>query len=88
MILQDTLRYLDLQPKLTAQEKEELNKDEVTVPNLVGEGLEEAIGILGGMSLSYKATGGAQEENFLIRSQYPKAGAKIEKEGTVYLYNQ
>lgn len=87
-ILQDTLRYLDLQPKLTSEEKEELNKDKVTVPDLVGEGLEEAIGILGGMSLSYKASGGAQDENFIIRSQYPKAGAKIEKEGTVYLYSK
>ena len=88
MILEETLRYLDLQPKLTREEKEELNADQVTVPNLVGEGLEEAIGILGGMSLSYKASGGVQDEDFIIRSQYPKAGKKIDKNGTVYLYNK
>lgn len=88
MILEETLRYLDLQPKLTQEEKEELNADQVTVPNLVGEGLEEAIGILGGMSLSYKASGGVQDEDFIIRSQYPKAGKKIDKNGTVYLYNK
>lgn len=88
MILEDTLRYLDLQPKLTKEEKEELNRDQVTVPDLVGEGLEEAIGILGGLSLNYKASGGAQDKNFVIKDQYPKAGDKINKEGTVYLYRK
>ena len=88
MILEDTLRYMDLQPKLTQEEKKELNREQVTVPNLVGEGLEEAIGILGGLSLNYKASGGTQDEDFLIKDQYPKAGDKINKEGTVYLYRK
>ena len=88
LILEDTLRYLDLQPRLTKKEKEELNKSQVEVPNLVGEGLEEAIGILGGLSLNYKASGGTQDEDFIIKDQYPKAGEKIEKEGTVYLYRK
>lgn len=88
MILEDTLRYMDLQPKLTKAEKEELNKDQVTVPDLTGEGLEEAIGILGGMSLNYKASGGTQDEDFIIKDQYPKAGEKIDKNGTVYLYRK
>lgn len=88
LILEDTLRYLELQPKLTKKEKEELNKDQVVVPDLVGEGLEEAIGILGGLSLKYKASGGVQDESFVIKDQYPKAGEKINKEGTVYLYRK
>lgn len=88
LILEDTLRYMDLQPKLTKEEKEELNKDQVTVPDLVGEGLEEAIGILGGLSLNYEASGGTQDEDFIIQDQYPKAGEKIDKEGTVYLYRK
>lgn len=88
LILEDTLRYLELQPKLTKKEKEELNKDQVVVPDLIGEGLEEAIGILGGRSLNYKASGGAQDEDFVIKDQYPKAGDKINKEGTVYLYRK
>lgn len=88
LILKNTLRYLDLQPKLTREEKNQLNKDQVTVPDLTGEGLEEAIGILGGLSLNYEASGGSRDETFLIRDQYPKAGSKIKKDGTVYLYNQ
>lgn len=88
LILQDTLRYLDLQPKLTKKEKEALNESQVTVPDLRGEGLEEAIGILGGLSLNYKASDGKDDEAFIIKDQYPKAGAKIDKEGTVYLYRK
>lgn len=88
LILEDTLRYLDLQPKLTKEQKEELNADQVTVPDLTGEGLEEAIGILGGLSLNYEASGGTQDEDFIIGDQYPKAGKKIDKEGTVYLYRK
>ena len=88
MILEDTLRYMDLQPQLTKEEKEALNEDQVTVPDLRGEGLEEAIGILGGLSLEYEASGGTQDENFIINDQYPKAGEKIEKGGTVYLYRK
>ena len=48
----------------------------------------EAIGILGGLSLEYEASGGTQDENFIINDQYPKAGEKIEKGGTVYLYRK
>lgn len=88
MILEDTLRYMDLQPQLTKEEKEALNEDQVTVPDLRGEGLEEAVGILGGLSLEYEASGGTQDENFIINDQYPKAGEKIEKGGTVYLYRK
>ncbi|MCB6992195.1 PASTA domain-containing protein [bacterium 210820-DFI.6.37] len=88
LILEDTLRYLDLQPKLTKEQQKELNADQVTVPDLTGEGLEEAIGILGGLSLNYEASGGTQDEDFIIGDQYPKAGEKIDKEGTVYLYRK
>lgn len=88
LILEDTLRYLDLQPKYTEEEKEELSKDQVTVPDLVGEGLEDAIGILGGDGLEYKASGGTQDESFVVQDQYPKAGEKIDRGGTVYLYRK
>lgn len=88
LILEDTLRYLDLQPKYTEAEKEAMNENQVTVPDLTGEGLEEAIGILGGLSLEYEASGGTQDEDFIVQDQYPKAGTKIEKGGTVYLYRK
>lgn len=88
MILEDTLRYLDLQPKYTEEEKKELGENQVEVPDLIGEGLDEAIGILGGEGLEYEASGGTQDNNFIVQDQYPKAGEKIEKGGTVYLYRK
>lgn len=86
-ILEDTLRYMELQPKMTKEETEAANADMVTVPDLVGEGLEEAIGILGGQSLEYEALGADLDREFIIQDQYPKPGKKIEKGGTVRLYN-
>lgn len=87
-ILEDTLRYLELQPQWTKKEKQAQEAKQVTVPDLTGEGLEEAIGILGGRSLKYKVRKGKEDENFIIKDQYPKAGEKMEKEGTVYLYGK
>lgn len=88
MILEDTLRYLDLQPKYTEEEKEEMGDNEVTVPDVVGEGLDEAIGILGGEGLEYEVSAGTLDNDFIVQDQYPKAGSKIEKGGTVYLYRE
>lgn len=88
LILQDTLRYLDLQPKYTEEEKEEMGDNKVTVPDVVGEGLDEAIGILGGEGLEYEVSAGALDNDFIVQDQYPKAGSKIEKGGTVYLYRE
>ncbi len=87
LILQDTLRYLDLQPKYTEEEQEELGDNQVVVPDVVGEGLDDAIGILGGEGLEYEASG-KQDDDFIVQDQYPKAGEKIDKGGTVYLYRK
>ena len=65
-----------------------MNDNQVTVPDVVGEGLDEAIGILGGEGLEYEASGGTLDNDFIVRDQYPKAGQKIEKGGTVYLYRE
>lgn len=88
LILEDTLRYMEIQPKLTKAERKALDEEQVIVPDLKGEGLEEAIGILGGLSLKYKASGGKQNKDFVIQDQYPRAGEKINKGGTVYLYRK
>lgn len=87
MILEDTLRYMELQPKMTAEEAEAANAEKVTVPDLTGEGLEEAIGILGGQSLEYEAPGSDSDREFIIQDQYPKPGKQVEKGTAVRLYN-
>ena len=86
MILQDTLRYLNLQPQYTQAEQRALTTNQVTVPNLKGQGFEQAIGILGGLGLSYQISGGNNHSNFVITDQSPEPGAKIGGGGTVTLY--
>jgi stage V sporulation protein D (sporulation-specific penicillin-binding protein) len=88
LILEDTLRYMDLNPKYTEEEKKEMGNNQVAVPDVIGEGLDEAIGILGGEGLEYEASGGSLDNDFIVRDQYPKPGQKIEKGGTVYLYRE
>ena len=51
------------------------------MPDITGESLSDAIGILGGSSLKYKVQSGNKDKD-----QYPKAGTKVEKNSTVYIY--
>ena len=85
-ILSDTLRYLNVSPDKESQE--EAQEAEVEVPDVVGESVSDAIGILGGASLSYDADeDAAASEDFIVTRQYPAAGTKVKKNSKVYLYN-
>ncbi|MGN0710907.1 MAG: peptidoglycan D,D-transpeptidase FtsI family protein, partial [Anaerovoracaceae bacterium] len=53
MILEDTLRYLNIQPSYTQEEEAQMNSGKTSVPDVTGTGFDEAIGILGGASLTY-----------------------------------
>lgn len=89
MILEDTLRYLNIQPTYNDEEKKEMESGMTTVPDVVNQSLSDAIGILGGASLNYTVSpensGG---EDFTIVDQYPKPGEKMQKGGTVCLYKK
>ena len=84
-IMEDTLRYLNISPDAASQKEDAANK--VEVPDVVGNSVSEAIGILGGASLSYDMDEkAAAQEDFIITRQYPAAGTKIKKGSKVYLY--
>ncbi len=84
-IMEDTLRYLNISPDAASQKEDASNK--VEVPDVVGNSVSEAIGILGGASLSYDMDEeAAAQEDFIITRQYPAAGSKIKKGSKVYLY--
>lgn len=86
-ILSDTLRYMNISPDKKSQEK--ANAKKVTVPDVVGKNVSDAIGILGGDSLSYDTDKKAmKKENFVVIKQYPAAGTKVKKGSKVYLYNK
>ena len=86
-ILSDTLRYLNVSPDEKSAEEAAAQKTEV--PDVVGQNVSEAIGILGGASLSYDTDqAAAEKENFIVTRQYPAAGTKVKKGSKIYLYHE
>lgn len=85
-ILTDTLRYLNVSPDTETENVS--NSKKVEVPDVVGQNVSEAIGILGGKSLSYDTDKEeAKKNDFVVTKQYPAAGTKVKKGSKVYLYN-
>lgn len=86
-ILEETLRYLNVETNYTEKELAKMRSDMVAVPKVSGENLSEAIGILGGAGLTYQLSPArAVGEDFPIVDQYPKAGEPAKKGSSVYLY--
>ncbi|QIB70100.1 PASTA domain-containing protein [Aminipila butyrica] len=92
LILEDTLRYLNIQPSYTQEEEAQMNSGKTVVPTVTGMSFEEAIGVLGGVSLTYTISPALGEGESLgevaVVDQYPKAGEKISAGGAVYLYRE
>ncbi|MCL1982781.1 MAG: penicillin-binding transpeptidase domain-containing protein [Clostridiales bacterium] len=88
-ILEDTLRYLNVQPHYTQTELAQMNKGMTTVPGIAGRSFSDAIGILEGASLDYTVSPAHDSgEDFIILDQYPKAGEKLNTGGIVYIYKE
>ncbi|MGI6751341.1 MAG: penicillin-binding transpeptidase domain-containing protein [Anaerovoracaceae bacterium] len=88
-ILEDTLRYMNVAPNYTDQEKAAMKSGMVAVPNVTNSSFGEAIGILGGVGLKYIVSPApGNKEDFPIIDQYPKAGEKVKEGTTVYLYKK
>ena len=85
-ILSESLRYMNISPDEDSQKA--ADEDKVDVPDLVGENVSEAIGILAGDSLSYDMDEkAAEKDDFIVTKQYPAAGTRVKKGSKVYLYN-
>ena len=85
-ILSDTLRYMNISPD--SQSDSESDDGKVEVPDVVGKNVSEAIGILGGKSLSYDTDKAeAKKNDFIVTKQYPAEGTKVKKGSKIYLYN-
>ncbi|MEL7654974.1 MAG: penicillin-binding transpeptidase domain-containing protein [Bacillota bacterium] len=89
LILEDTLRYLNIQPSYSEEEKTAMESDFTIVPDVTNQNFSDAIGILGGASLNYSVSPATNDgEDFVVVDQYPKAGEKLQKGGTVCLYQK
>ncbi len=87
LILQDVLRYMDIQPNYTEAEKAALRSGKATVPDVVNQSMDDAIGILGGQSLSYMiAPETDRYEDLIVVDQYPRSGAQVDANSKVTLY--
>jgi stage V sporulation protein D (sporulation-specific penicillin-binding protein) len=88
-ILENTLRYLNVQPSYTQEEEDKINSGQVTVPSVVGLNFSDVIGMLASENLEYLVSPAlTNNEDFIVIDQYPKAGEKIPKQGIVYLYRE
>ena len=58
------------------------------MPDVVGQGAGDAIGILAGQGLKYDMNDDVKSEDFIVVKQYPSAGSRVKKGTRVYLYNE
>lgn len=88
-ILQDTLRYLGVEPKYTKEEQDAIAGNYTIVPNVVGKEFSEAVGMIGGKELKYSRPKNTRDDdNFIVAAQYPKAGTKVKRNSVVYIYKE
>ena len=86
-ILTDVLRYMNIEPQYTDEEKAVLESNYTTVPNIVGQEYSEAVGIIAGKDLNCASEDEAGE-NYIVAAQYPAAGTKVKVGSDVYAYSQ
>ncbi|QOX63560.1 PASTA domain-containing protein [Anoxybacterium hadale] len=89
LVLEETLRYLNIQPSYNEEEKQAIESGYVTVPDVTNMPYRDAMDILGKASLLYTVSPAgdiALDDNFNVVDQYPKPGEKLQKGGTVCLY--
>lgn len=87
-IMNNVLPYLGVEKKYSKDEKKETSTATVTVPDVTNKNSKDAIRSIQALGLKYKAVPAGSGSSFLVVDQYPKAGSKIEKNGTVYIYSE
>ncbi len=87
-IMKEVLLLLNIQPSYTEAEIEKMRETKVIVPDVIGQTLEDAYGILAGEELECIISddpGNAYHET-AVTDQYPRAGAELEKGSSVTIY--
>ena len=87
-IMQEVLLSLNIEPSYTPEQIAEMSESKVTVPDLTGLSLEDAIGVLAGRELECIISddpGSAYHET-MVTDQYPREGTELERESSVTIY--
>ena len=88
-ITEKSLEYLGVEKKLTKQEKKDAQKETVEVPDVTGMDSTDAIKNIRYYGLKYKVIPEDQTtQSFVVVDQYPKAGARVQKNSVVYIYSE
>lgn len=88
-ILEETLRYLDIQPSYTEEEAKKLVKPEVVVPEVRQMTVKEASKLLGQSNLLYNVeTYNLDHEDAIVVDMFPKPGATVPEKSIILLYTK
>ena len=88
-IMEKSLQYLGVERKYTKEEKKEVKASMIKVPDVTGMNSKDAIKALESKGLGYIVMPESNSDGaFAVIDQYPKAGTKVEKDSTVYLYSE
>lgn len=86
-IFKNILPYLGIETQYSDDETEKIEKNKTTVPDITGLSYKKAVSALEKAELKYKVqSGDSSEDSFKVKDQYPKAGTKVDKKSTVYIY--
>lgn len=83
-MIEETLKYMEVEPQYSEQELGVIEKATIEVPNLIGKTLQEGSKILDSKGLQHNVTLDV-EADVIIRDQFPQAGTKVTKKSIVTL---
>lgn len=86
-IIENTLRYMEIEPQYTEKEKEKYEREDVIVPEVRSLNLVEASKKLSQKNLEYNTEPINQKNRkSVVIDQFPKPGAKVQEKSIVILY--
>ena len=87
-IMENSLQYMGVEREYTKDEAKAAKQNLVKVPDVTGENSRTAIQKLKGKGLKYIVVPDDNTgKSFVVQDQFPKAGKKVEKGSSVYLYS-
>ncbi|MGL4483666.1 MAG: penicillin-binding transpeptidase domain-containing protein [Anaerovoracaceae bacterium] len=88
-VMENTLRYMEVKPEYSKEEKKELREKTTNVPNVTGKSASDAKRILKSKGLKFIVSPEkGNTKDFKVVDQFPKSGEKVSKGSTVYIYRE
>ncbi|SCG83205.1 stage V sporulation protein D (sporulation-specific penicillin-binding protein) [Proteiniborus sp. DW1] len=85
-VVKDILNYLDVEPQFTEDEKEDNEKENVTVPDVRNKNIKEASRLILSLGLKYTTDAYFIEEGSVILDQFPLPGSVVKRGSSIDLY--